>query len=170
MEQEDQEAQKPLLVTAAGRSGDGYHLASSGAASSSSSIAVVVASTAVAVAGSFEFGISVIMPSLCSVCYSMLRISCLYGVDNQARRQLRPKNWWYILASGKPSALAYPGKLISSSCILQVGYSSPSQPGIMRDLNLSLAEVPSCKAVKDLTEKDTRSCSSTTDTNLVQMH
>ncbi|OQU86596.1 sugar transporter ERD6-like 5 isoform X1 [Sorghum bicolor] len=76
MEHEDQEAQKPLLVTAPGRSGDGC---ASGAASSSSSIAVVVASTAVAVAGSFEFGIS-------------------------------------------------------------VGYSSPSQPGIMRDLNLSLAE------------------------------
>ncbi|CAD6232295.1 unnamed protein product [Miscanthus lutarioriparius] len=140
MEQEDQEAQKPFLVTAAGRSGDGCNLAASGAASSSSSIAVVVASTAVAVAGSFEFGISVIKPSLYSVCYSMLQVSCLYGVDNQARRQLRPKNWWYILASGKSSALACPGKLISSSCILQVGYSSPSQPGIMHDLNLSLAE------------------------------
>ena len=63
MEQEDQEAQKPFLVTAAGRSGDGCNLAASGAASSSSSIAVVVASTAVAVAGSFEFGISVIKPS-----------------------------------------------------------------------------------------------------------
>jgi len=62
MELEDQEAQEPLLVTAAGRSGDGCHLAASGAASSSS-IAVVVASTAVAVAGSFEFGISVIKPS-----------------------------------------------------------------------------------------------------------
>ena len=99
----------------------------------------------------------------------MLQISCLCGVDNQARRQLRPKNWWYILASGKSSALACPGKLISSSCILQVGYSSPSPPGIMRDLNLSLAEVPSCKAVKDLTEKDTRSCSSATDTNLAHM-
>ena len=58
MELEDQEAQEPLLVTAAGRSGDGCHLAASGAASSSS-IAVVVA-----VAGSFEFGISVIKPFL----------------------------------------------------------------------------------------------------------
>ncbi|XP_004967879.1 sugar transporter ERD6-like 5 isoform X3 [Setaria italica] len=78
MEHEDQEAQKPLLATAAaGSSGDGRQGASS--PSSSSSIAVVVASTAVAVAGSFEFGIS-------------------------------------------------------------VGYSSPSQPGIMRDLDLSLAE------------------------------
>jgi len=82
MEHEDQEAQKPLLATAAGSSGDGRRGAAS-ASSSSSSIAVVVASTAVAVAGSFEFGIS-------------------------------------------------------------VGYSSPSQPGIMRDLDLSLAEVPSC--------------------------
>ncbi|XP_062190850.1 sugar transporter ERD6-like 5 isoform X2 [Phragmites australis] len=78
MEREDQEAQKPLLVTVAGSSGDGRQGAAS-AFSSSSSIAVVVASTAVAVAGSFEFGIS-------------------------------------------------------------VGYSSPSQPGIMRDLHLSLAE------------------------------
>ncbi|CAO2161926.1 unnamed protein product [Urochloa humidicola] len=77
MEHEDQEAQKPLLATAAGSSGDGRRGAAS--AASSSSIAVVVASTAVAVAGSFEFGIS-------------------------------------------------------------VGYSSPSQPGIMRDLDLSLAE------------------------------
>ncbi|XP_034594900.1 sugar transporter ERD6-like 5 isoform X2 [Setaria viridis] len=78
MEHEDQEAQKPLLATAAaGSSGDGRQGASS--PSPSSSIAVVVASTAVAVAGSFEFGIS-------------------------------------------------------------VGYSSPSQPGIMRDLDLSLAE------------------------------
>ena len=59
MELEDQEAQEPLLVTAAGRSGDGCHLAASGAASSSSSIAVVVA-----VAGSFEFSISVIKPFL----------------------------------------------------------------------------------------------------------
>ncbi|KAG2596391.1 hypothetical protein PVAP13_5KG157607 [Panicum virgatum] len=74
MEHEDQEAQKPLLATAAGSSGDGRR-----GAASSSSIAVVVASTAVAVTGSFEFGIS-------------------------------------------------------------VGYSSPSQPGIMRDLDLSLAE------------------------------
>lgn len=79
MDLEDQEAQKPLLVTAPGRIGDGSHLAESDAAPSSSSIAVVVASTAVAVAGSFEFGIS-------------------------------------------------------------VGYSSPSQSGIMRDLSLSLAE------------------------------
>jgi len=31
-------------------------------------------------------------------------------------------------------------KLVSFSCVLQVGYSSPSQPGIMRDLDLSLAE------------------------------
>jgi hypothetical protein len=103
MEHEDQEAQKPLLVTAPGRSGDGC---ASGAASSSSSIAVVVASTAVAVAGSFEFGISVIKPFfLCSVCYSMLQISCLYGIDNQARRQLRPQELvvysgnWRIVSS-----------------------------------------------------------------------
>ncbi|XP_062207072.1 sugar transporter ERD6-like 5 isoform X3 [Phragmites australis] len=73
--EQEQEAEKPLLVTLAGSSGDGRHSASS----SSSSIAVVVASTAVAVAGSFEFGVS-------------------------------------------------------------VGYSSPSQLGIMRDLHLSLAE------------------------------
>ncbi|CAO2203024.1 unnamed protein product [Urochloa humidicola] len=75
--EEDQEAQKPLLVTVAGSSDDGRQ----GAAptSSSSSIAVVVGSTAVAVAGSFEFGIS-------------------------------------------------------------MGYSSPCQPGIMRDFNLSIAE------------------------------
>jgi len=38
-------------------------------------------------------------------------------------------------------------KLVSFSCVLQVGYSSPSQPGIMRDLDLSLAEVPSCNRV-----------------------
>ncbi|OEL14263.1 Sugar transporter ERD6-like 5, partial [Dichanthelium oligosanthes] len=78
MEHEDQEAQKPLLATAAGSSGDGRRQGAA-SASSSSSIAVVVASTAVAVAGSFEFGIS-------------------------------------------------------------VGYSSPSQAGIMSDLSLSLAE------------------------------
>ncbi|KAL6890546.1 hypothetical protein ACP4OV_008801 [Aristida adscensionis] len=67
------EAERPLLVRVVG--GDD----SSPSSSATSSIAVVVASTAVAVAGSFEFGIS-------------------------------------------------------------VGYSSPAQPGIMRDLNLSLAE------------------------------
>ncbi|CAL4957500.1 unnamed protein product [Urochloa decumbens] len=77
MEMEDQEDQKPLLVTVAGSSGDDRQGAAP--ASSSSSIAVVVGSTAVAVAGSFEFGIS-------------------------------------------------------------VGYSSPCQPGIMRDFNLSIAE------------------------------
>uniref|UniRef100_A0A0A9GC59 Major facilitator superfamily (MFS) profile domain-containing protein n=1 Tax=Arundo donax TaxID=35708 RepID=A0A0A9GC59_ARUDO len=77
MEREDQEAQEPLLVTVAGSSGDGHRGAAP--AASSSPIAVVVTSTAVAVAGSFEFGIS-------------------------------------------------------------VGYSSPSQPGIMRDLHLSIAE------------------------------
>ena len=38
-------------------------------------------------------------------------------------------------------------KLVSFSCVLQVGYSLPSQPGIMRDLDLSLAEVPSCNRV-----------------------
>ncbi|TVU04331.1 hypothetical protein EJB05_32071 [Eragrostis curvula] len=72
MEQEDREAGGPLLVTVSGSSGDGRH-------SAASAIAVVVGSTAVAVAGSFEFGIS-------------------------------------------------------------VGYSSPSQTGIMRDLHLSIAE------------------------------
>ncbi|CAL4964513.1 unnamed protein product [Urochloa decumbens] len=77
MEMEGQEDQKPLLVTVAGSSGDGRQGAAP--ASSSSSIAVVVGSTAVAVAGSFEFGIS-------------------------------------------------------------VGYSSPCQPGIMRDFNISIAE------------------------------
>ncbi|RLM93547.1 sugar transporter ERD6-like 5 isoform X2 [Panicum miliaceum] len=78
MEREDHEAQRPLLVTVAGSSGDGRQ----GAApptSSSSSVAALVGSTAVAVAGSFEFGIS-------------------------------------------------------------VGYSSPCQPGIMRDFDLSIAE------------------------------
>lgn len=69
MDLEDQEAQKPLLVTAPGRIGDGSHLAESDAAPSSSSIAVVVASTAVAVAGSFEFGISVTKAFRCSFCY-----------------------------------------------------------------------------------------------------
>ncbi|OEL14261.1 Sugar transporter ERD6-like 5, partial [Dichanthelium oligosanthes] len=78
MEREDQEAEKPLLVTVAVSGGDG-HQGAAPTSSSSSSIAAVVGSTAVAVAGSFEFGIS-------------------------------------------------------------VGYSSPSQPGIMRDLGLSLAE------------------------------
>ncbi|CAO2203025.1 unnamed protein product [Urochloa humidicola] len=76
MEREDQEAQRPLLVTVAGSGVDGRQEA---AATSPSSIAVVVGSTAVAVAGSFEFGIS-------------------------------------------------------------VGYSSPCQPGIMRDFNLSIAQ------------------------------
>jgi MFS transporter, SP family, ERD6-like sugar transporter len=58
MEREDHEAQRPLLVTVGGSSGDGRQ----GAApptSSSSSVAALVGSTAVAVAGSFEFGISV---------------------------------------------------------------------------------------------------------------
>ncbi|CAL4957499.1 unnamed protein product [Urochloa decumbens] len=76
--EEDQKAQRPLLITVAG-SGGGGDCQGAVPASSSSSIAVVVGSTAVAVAGSFEFGIS-------------------------------------------------------------VGYSSPCQPGIMRDFNLSIAQ------------------------------
>ncbi|KAL6626526.1 hypothetical protein ACP70R_030252 [Stipagrostis hirtigluma subsp. patula] len=84
MEREGQYAvEKPLLVRVVGSSGDGREgdaaASASSPSSSPSSIAAVVGSTAVAVAGSFEFGIS-------------------------------------------------------------VGYSSPSQPGIMRDLHLSLAE------------------------------
>jgi MFS transporter, SP family, ERD6-like sugar transporter len=56
VEREDREAgRKPLLATEEGGSSrDGLE-----SSASSSSIAVVVASTAVAVAGSFEFGISV---------------------------------------------------------------------------------------------------------------
>lgn len=78
VERDDAGTNKPLLVTVMEGSCGGDDCLV-GPAASSSSIAAVVASTAVAVAGSFEFGIS-------------------------------------------------------------VGYSSPSQPGIMRDLNLSIAE------------------------------
>ncbi|PVH39104.1 hypothetical protein PAHAL_5G434700 [Panicum hallii] len=75
MEPEGRDAAgKPLLVRVSGSSGGDSH-----GSAASSSIAVVVGSTAVAVAGSFEFGLS-------------------------------------------------------------IGYSSPSQLGIMRDLHLSLAE------------------------------
>ncbi|WVZ71825.1 hypothetical protein U9M48_020360 [Paspalum notatum var. saurae] len=79
MEPEGRDAAgKPLLVRVRGSSSDGGGRRRSGSASSSS-IAVVVGSTAVAVAGSFEFGMS-------------------------------------------------------------IGYSSPSQMGIMGDLHLTLAE------------------------------
>jgi len=59
MEPEGRDAAgKPLLVRVSGSSGGDSH-----GSAASSSIAVVVGSTAVAVAGSFEFGISVISSS-----------------------------------------------------------------------------------------------------------
>lgn len=51
----DDAAEKPLLVRVGGSGG------SQGGSASSSSVAVVVGSTAIAVAGSFEFGMSVII-------------------------------------------------------------------------------------------------------------
>lgn len=56
MEREGRDAaEKPLLVRVGGSGG------SQGGSASSSSVAVVVGCTAIAVAGSFEFGMSVII-------------------------------------------------------------------------------------------------------------